>query len=116
MYPSPGDALPVVVVALNGAPPGDDLDEEDAEGEDVALLRQLVGAQVLRVEVARRALDLGGDVRGLGVLRRQPREPEVRHLRPELVREEDVVGFDVSMDDRVICQPNKLKQQYFTSI
>lgn len=115
-YPSRGDAFPVVAVALDGAPPRDDLHEEDAEGVHVALLRELVGPEVLRVEVPRRALDLGGDVRRLRILRRQPREPEIRHLRTDLVRQQDVGGLDVSMDDWVICQAKEIKTVNFICI
>ncbi|URD72400.1 hypothetical protein MUK42_36012 [Musa troglodytarum] len=111
-YPSRGDAFPVVAVALDGAPPCDDLHEEDAEGVHVALLRELVGPEVLRVEVPRGALDLGGDVRRLRILRRQPCETEIRHLRPELVRQQDVGGLDVSVDDWTLSSIKLLGQTW----
>lgn len=64
-------------------PAGDQLNKEDAERVNVALLGELVGSEILRIYVPCCALDLRGDVRGVRVLGAQPRESEVSHLGPE---------------------------------
>lgn len=67
-HPFGRQAISRIAFRLNGAAAGDDLDEEDAEGIDVALFCELVGLEVLGVQVAGGPLDLRGDVGGVGVL------------------------------------------------
>lgn len=56
LYPFGGEALVAPTATLDRASAGDELDEEDAEGVDVAAVGELVRAQVLRVHVSGRPL------------------------------------------------------------
>ncbi|PKA60728.1 hypothetical protein AXF42_Ash006362 [Apostasia shenzhenica] len=82
---------------LDGLPAGDELEEEDAEAVDVARVGHLPPHGVLRGKVAERALHTCGEV--ADAVGDELREPEVGDLRPEVAVEEDVAGFDVSVDD-----------------
>ncbi|WVZ73106.1 hypothetical protein U9M48_021454 [Paspalum notatum var. saurae] len=102
--PSRAEALLHLALGLDGAARGGELHEEDAEGVDVAAVRELARLEVLRVQVPRRALHLRGHVRGgagagAGA---EAGEAEVGDLGAERVGEEDVGGLDVAVDDGVV--------------
>ncbi|KAM3259363.1 hypothetical protein ACQJBY_050898 [Aegilops geniculata] len=77
------------------------LEQHDAEGVDVGLLRELLPPEVLRVEVPEAALDDGADVGGVHVGARLG-QPEVGDLGDPLVVQQDVGGLDVAVDDGVL--------------
>ncbi|BAH92421.1 Os03g0825850 [Oryza sativa Japonica Group] len=78
-----------VAAALDGRAAGDELDEEDAEGVDVALVGELVRAQVLRVHVPGGALPLRV-LRLRALAAGHPRQPDAGQLRRQRVRQEHV--------------------------
>jgi len=82
---------------VNGALGREQLEQHDAEAVDVALVRELVVAVVLRVQVPQRPLRAGGDVAQPWL--RQPGQPEVRDLAVEPVVQEDVARLDVAVVD-----------------
>ena len=88
-YPFRGGAGIEVAAALDGRAAGDELDEEDAEGVDVALVGELVRAQVLRVHVPGGALPLRV-LRLRALAAGHPRQPDAGQLRRQRVRQEHV--------------------------
>ena len=105
--PARGEALLHLALGLDGAARRGELHQEHAEGVDVAAVRELARLEVLRVQVPRRALHLGGHVRrlpgGAGAQAgAEAREAEIGHLGAQRVGEEDVGGLDVAVDDGVV--------------
>ncbi|BAF18570.1 Os06g0126100 [Oryza sativa Japonica Group] len=99
LHPPLGEAdLLARQLRVDGRPRAQRLEEHDAEGVDVGLVRQLLAPEVLRVEVAEAALDGGADVQLVhpGAVLGQPK---VGYLCDEVVVEEDVGGLDVAVDD-----------------
>jgi hypothetical protein len=102
-------------VADERPPPGEHLVEDDAEGEDVGAMIRRRATYLFRRHVADRAEhDSGGRVesrhrraRRLRQRRRQPRQPEVEHLHATVIGQEDVLGFDVAMDDALVMSGAK---------
>uniref|UniRef100_J3LUC3 Uncharacterized protein n=1 Tax=Oryza brachyantha TaxID=4533 RepID=J3LUC3_ORYBR len=92
-----------VAAALDGRAAGDELDEEDAEGVDVALVGELVRAQVLRVHVPGGALPLRV-LRLRALAAGHPREPDAAQLRRQRVCQHHVRRSDVPVDDRLLCK------------
>ena len=86
-------------VALEGSPEAEELVEHHPQAEDVgAPVESLPASEdLLGAHVAVRAADVAR--RGELAVLRQPRESEVRQLRPVLGREQHVQGLHVPVDD-----------------
>ena len=84
-------------VALEGPPPGQHLEHHDAERVDVRPLGRRLATGLLGAHVLDRPQGRPGQ-RHLG-LGDRPGDPEVGHLDPAVLGEEDVPGLDVAMDD-----------------
>jgi hypothetical protein len=80
------------------APPGEQLQQHDAEAVHVALQRQVARRDVLRRGVAAGAHHARGDV-ALVSPGPVPRQAEIRELGPVVGVEEDVGGLEVAEDD-----------------
>ncbi|KAB8118069.1 hypothetical protein EE612_060701 [Oryza sativa] len=80
---------------------GDELEEDDAEAVDVALVGEVEVLVVLRVEVPRRALRRRRDVRQRRLVEAADGagEAEVGEPGAEVAVEEDVAGLDVAVED-----------------
>ena len=91
------EAVLHVVCGVDGAAPREQLQQHDAEGEDVGSVRELPAGRVLGRQVAEGAHDARGHVR-VGV-RRELGQPEVGHHGLEVGVQQDVGGLDVAVDD-----------------
>jgi hypothetical protein len=117
-YPFGGEPGLAAAGALDGRPAGDELGEEDAEGVDVALVGQLVRAQVLRLHVpggALRRRRVGARARaGARGRGRHPQQPEAGYLRRQRVGQQHHRRPDASMDDRMLCNSQIRSREFQT--
>ena len=96
-----GDTLTDMPLRLYRTPPGDQLNQQHPEGVDITLRSELVCVEILRVKVTCCPFNLSRDMGCVG--RSQLGESKVGNLRTVIVHEKNVGGFDVPVDDRLIC-------------
>ena len=91
-----------VLAVGDGSLASDELQHHHAEAVDVALVSELLGHVVVRVEVTWRAFHDGGDIVGSDALhirhRCQAGQTEVCHFGHLAVVQQYVAGLDISME------------------